>query len=479
MYFDLSYDTATNALWVASSNGLLNIDLDNLHARLFTDEDGLPTTKIDLLLADKNQHLWIGTEHGLSLYNRAKNSFRNFYVNNGLSTEQIDHTLFIGNDGKLYMGADNSIMVMDIQKLDEESEMSPVYVTDININGAPLAAKLKEGVKTIDLPSNQNTIRFHFAIADFINPTDNQLFYKLSGWDNDFTETKTGSVTYNKLPPGKYIFKVQGVNHNGVRNDKGDSVLVVIHPPFWATWWFITIVSVVSLVAFILMIRYISQRNLKEKLLRLEKEQAVEKERNRISRDMHDDLGSGLTKIAIMSEVAKKQISEQEKAREQLENISQSSRELIDSLQDIIWILNPRNDTLESLAAYIREYALKFFEPFSVEVQFSYPETFGDIKLSEETRRNIFLVVKESFNNIAKHAWCNMVIVLLKTSHNGVYLKIRDDGKGFNTAAARQFGNGLQNMRNRLEQVGGRYRITSSMGKGTCTEVFIPSNTFL
>src|SRR5438477_8110295 len=150
---------------------------------------------------------------------------------------------------------------------------------------------------------------------------------------------------------------------------------------------------------FALVVRYISQRNLKDRLLRLEKEQAVEKERNRISRDIHDDLGSGLTKIAIMSEVVKKQIHEPEKARQQLENISQSSRELVDNLQDIIWVLNPKNDTLESLASYIREYSLKFFEPFGIEVQFNYPEKFPEVKLSEETRRNIFLVVKESFNN--------------------------------------------------------------------------------
>src|ERR1041384_5262512 len=124
--------------------------------------------------------------------------------------------------------------------------------------------------------------------------------------------------------------------------------------------------SLVLLTLFVLIVRYVSQRNLKEKLLRLEKEQAIEKERNRISRDMHDDLGSGLTKIAIMSEVVKKQIHEPEKAKQQLENISESSRELVDNLQDIIWVLNPKNDTLENLASYIREYALKYFEAFSI-----------------------------------------------------------------------------------------------------------------
>jgi len=208
--------------------------------------------------------------------------------------------------------------------------------------------------------------------------------------------------------------------------------------------------------------------------LKLEKEQAVEKERNRISQDMHDDLGSGLTKIAILSEVVKKQISDPERAIQQLENISESSRELVDNLQDIIWVLNPKNDTLESLAAYIREYALKFFEPFGIDVQFIYPEKFGDIKLSEETRRNIFLALKESFNNIGKHAWCNKVKVCIKETNQAVGITIQDDGRGFDAARVRQFGIGLINMQHRIEQIGGQYQITSETGVGTKTKIEIP-----
>ncbi|MFI5185565.1 MAG: two-component regulator propeller domain-containing protein [Chitinophagales bacterium] len=473
IYFDIAYDSSSNILWAASSSGLLKIDLSHLHARLFTEKDGLPTSKTNLLTWDAQHRLWIGTDHGLSLYDPQKNSFRNFYINNGLSTEKLDHTLSIGSNGKLYIGSDNSFMTMDILALNEKNEISPVFITHISENGALLQPKLKNDLRVIDLPYYKNNLSFEFAITDFINPEDNQLFYQLEGWDQDFIQTKKGGVNYNKLPVGKYIFRVKGINHNGIKNDTGDAVVIIIHPPFWDTWWFIILVSVILLFAFIMAIRYIFQRNLKEKLLRLEKEQAVEKERNRISRDMHDDLGSGLTKIAIMSEVVKKQIHEPEKAKQQLENISQSSRELVDNLQDIIWILNPRNDTLESLAAYIREYALKFFEPFSVEVQFDYPEKFYDIKLSEETRRNIFLAIKESLNNIGKHAWCNKVKISIDLIPGKITITLQDDGKGFDTTQTRQFSNGLINMRNRIEQVGGKYRISSEPGKGTETKIMI------
>jgi signal transduction histidine kinase len=207
----------------------------------------------------------------------------------------------------------------------------------------------------------------------------------------------------------------------------------------------------------------------------LEKEQAVEKERSRISRDMHDDLGSGLTKIAILSEVVKKQLHEPEKAKQQLESIAESSRELVDSLQDIIWVLNTKNDTLERLAAYIREYALKFFESFDINIQFHYPSSFNEVRLSEETRRNIFLTVKEIFTNITKHASCRQVIVTVNENHDHLFIEIADDGKGFTPGNTRLFGNGLNNMKNRMKQAGGDCKVYSVPGKGTKTILSIPS----
>lgn len=224
-------------------------------------------------------------------------------------------------------------------------------------------------------------------------------------------------------------------------------------------------------------INLVSEEKAIAQQLRFEKSKDIIKtrleERNRIARDMHDDLGSGLTKIAILSEVAKKQLLQPEKAKIHLENIAISSRELVDNLQDIIWVLNPVNDTLESLAAYLREYALKFFEPFETAVYFHYPDEIPDVKLTEEQRRNLFMVAKESFNNIAKHAWCNRVNIHLTKKENSICFIIEDDGKGFDVSNTRQFGNGLQNTRNRMLQIGGNYEILSQAGKGTTTKLTI------
>lgn len=207
---------------------------------------------------------------------------------------------------------------------------------------------------------------------------------------------------------------------------------------------------------------------------REKRKEAVGEERNRIARDMHDDLGSGLTKISILSEVAKTQLLEPDKARIPLEHISTSSRELVDNLQDIIWVLNPRDDSLESLSAYIREYALRFFEPLENDVAFDYPAEIGEVGLTEVQRRNVFLIVKETLNNIAKHARCRNVQISIGQDPGEIVISLRDDGIGFDPGQVRRFGNGLQNMKNRMQQIGGTYLLESAPGKGTLVRLTIP-----
>ncbi|HWJ28464.1 MAG TPA: ATP-binding protein, partial [Flavisolibacter sp.] len=165
------------------------------------------------------------------------------------------------------------------------------------------------------------------------------------------------------------------------------------------------------------------------------------------------------------------QLKEKETAKVQLENISCSSRELVDNLQNIIWVLNPKNDSLENLSAYIREYALKFFDSTTALVHFHYPQQNPPIRLSEEQRRNIFMVIKETLNNTAKHSDCTNVAISLSVRKTQLLIEIRDDGKGFEACSVRPFANGLINMRQRMEQINGSYEIQSAKACGTVTRL--------
>jgi signal transduction histidine kinase len=416
---------------------------------------------------------WLTSRNGLIAYNEKDNRFNRFTTADGLSQNDINGSLYCSADSTMWIGTPSYFLSFNpSQLMNGSSDSKEILITGILAGNQEIDKPVK-GPVTLGYRENNLVIRW--ALPDYGNPLRNEYYVKLDGIDPAWRYVgNKGEVQYANLSPGNYSIRLRAATANGVDARKNIILDFVIQPPFWKTTWFILVTSFFLITVFILVVRYVSQRNLKEKLLRLEKEQAVEKERNRISRDMHDDLGSGLTKIAILSEVVKKQIHEPEKAREQLENISHSSRELVDNLQDIIWVLNPKNDTLESLAAYIREYGLKFYEPFGTELQFDYPEKFTGVKLSEETRRNIFLVIKETFNNIARHAWCNRVMVSIHQKARGVEISITDDGKGFDIGQVRAFGNGLTNMKNRIEQVGGTFCIESQIGQGTRTILVIP-----
>lgn len=477
IFYDVKYQSSANRLYAATGNGLLRVEAASMKAVLFTEKDGLPASNVNSLEWQDGQRLWIGTSEGLSLFDTKKEVFQNFGTAAGLFTERIEHGLQKTGDGRLLIGMDGGYMELNTAALPPAAKALPVVITSVSEGDSLLQPQPATGAKVITLPYNRNNLRFEIAMPDYVSVQDNHLSYQLQGWDKTFLPTKTGVVVYQKLLPGRYVFNVKGLNHSGVESTENDSVVVVIEPPFWKRSPFIGSLTGAFLFLFFIVVRYVSQRNLKERLLRLEKEQAIEKERNRISRDMHDDLGSGLTKIAIMSEVVKKQLSEPGKAVQQLENISATSRELVDSLQDIIWTLNPQHDTAQSLSEYLKEYAAKFFESLGIDVNFTVSVTAGPVKLSEECRRAAFLTAKESFNNAAKHARCKTVAVTFAQAAAAVSITIADDGFGFSPGRQKPFRNGLHNAALRMKAVNGTYTIRSQHGSGTTVIITCPCTT--
>jgi signal transduction histidine kinase/ligand-binding sensor domain-containing protein len=460
-------------LYSATGSSLLKWNEDSMHLQ-FIDLPPEMSKAIYDICPDLEGNWWIATKNGLVVFNETKKTFNRFTSADGLLNNDMNGTLFCRKDGTMLFGQANYITSFSPDEiLSVISTVPDVRLQELLVNNNSVKWNDPEA---LHLNYHSKNILFKWALPDFSNPFHNQYYCMLQGIDSDWRYIgNKGEVQYANLSPGKYTVQLKAASANGVVSPNIIMLSFIIKPPFWKTTWFIFLLSIATITIFGLTVRYISQRNLKEKLLKLEKEQAIEKERNRISRDMHDDLGSGLTKIAILSEVVKKQLNEPEKAKQQLENISESSRELVDNLQNIIWVLNPKNDTLESLAAYIREHTLKFFEPLGVETIFNYPEKFTLIKLSEEARRNIFLTIKETLNNIGKHAWCNTVELSIKKIEQGIQLTIKDDGRGFDANNIRPFANGLINMKNRIEQIGGKYEILSEPGKGTTTVITVAS----
>ena len=471
IYSYILYDQVSDVLWIASSNGLLKVDRKTFEGRLFTEKDNLPTSQINALQFDSQHRLWMATNKGLCFYDPKQNTFKSFFSNNGLPGNVLNQLFQMQSDGKLLIGCKGGISVLQTNAIHTESFIPSILIDNIYEAGTILPIQIKNKRKTIELAYDQDNIQIEFSSNDLINSEDNQLLFRLEGFDNKWHTAQNGIVNYSNLAPGKYLFHVSGIHHGGIRSKQDDYLAILIHPPVWKTTWFILIVILLLFSITLLAARYVFTRNFREKILILEKEQAIEKERSRISQDMHDELGSGLTKISIMSEVAMKQLENPDKAKNQLETISSSSRELVDNLQDIIWILNSRNDSLENLCAYLQEYVLKYFEAFDIHVRVDFPEAIVPMKLSEDQRRNVLLVFKESFNNISKHSGCTQVNLSMRTKGRKVMFLLTDNGKGFDKKNVRHFANGLLNMKKRMLSINGSFEITSSPNQGTRSDL--------
>jgi signal transduction histidine kinase len=244
-----------------------------------------------------------------------------------------------------------------------------------------------------------------------------------------------------------------------------EKITIIVNAPFWQKTWFY-IWSGISFLAFIIYITYfVSQQKIKKRLRQLEKQAAIDGERNRISRDMHDEIGSGLTHIALLSELIQTQQKTERAIKMDLSNISAAARKLVESMSEIIWALNPQNDSLENLLSYIREQMQQLFEPFQLKLRIDFPDEVPDIKLSNEQRRNLYLVTKEALNNVMKHAQAKNVTLSLDFEMNRLNFEVCDDGLGLAHKTGRQSGNGLKNMRKRMEDIGGTINWISP-GKG-------------
>jgi signal transduction histidine kinase len=317
----------------------------------------------------------------------------------------------------------------------------------------------------------------HFASLEFTNSSANVYAYMLQGIDKNWIYSgQNNEARYANLPPGSYLFKVKGANSDGVWNNNPQEIQITIIPPWWQTTWFriVAVLLMLSLLVFIIH-SYITAR-IRGKLQELEKQKAVNEERLRISRDMHDELGTGLTKIALLSEVTTRSLKQKD-GQNSLQEITATSRQLTQKMGEIIWTLNPVNDTLDNLAAYIKEQLYDLSEAAELEFKSSFPENIPPIKISNRQRQQILLVTKEGFNNILKHARATKVVfgLVIKDS---ITFTLEDNGRGIEKApiidSSNGKRNGLSNMAWRMNQVNGTFSITRTDRAGTTLRYSIP-----
>jgi len=288
---------------------------------------------------------------------------------------------------------------------------------------------------------------------------------------------RAGEVSYPDLPSGHYQFRVQEVTAMGIPTGQEAVLPLIIAPPFYTNIWF-RAAAVVSLLALALGLERMRARNrMRRKLEAMERKQAVQQERARIARDIHDDLGTVLSRISMVSESAALETQPGSRQQERLNEICDASRQLTRTMEEIVWAQDPKHDSLENTVSYICSFASDLLAVARITCRLDISMDLPGITLEAEKRHELFLVFKEVLNNIIKHAGASEVRISLEWQEQAILLTIEDNGRGFSPADSPQAkGNGLSNMQNRLQRVNGRVEVHTEPGKGTRVEILLPLN---
>jgi ligand-binding sensor domain-containing protein/two-component sensor histidine kinase len=468
------YEDKDGTLWFGTYGGGLNklpvnqqyLDSKTAHFTNYSIKDGLTSNIIYCIVGDDEGNLWLSTDNGLSKFNPKTKIFRNYFESDGLQGNQFYWgASYKGNNGELFFGGTNGVTAFNPSSLKDNLYVPPIVLTQFQIfnkpvsiysGGSPLTKSITE-TKEIKLSYSQNVFSFEFAALDFTAPGKNQYVYMMEGFDKYWIQSGSRRfVTYTNLDPGEYLFKVNGSNNDGIWNHNGASIKIIILPPFWRTWWFIiiTVITLVSLIAFIIIYRV---RHLLD----------IERFRIKLAADLHDNIGSSLTEISILSEVISKKLdSVSEDITKSLRMISDSSRNLIDNMSDIVWLVNPKRDSLYDLILRLRDTYTELSSYASISFRSENLKTLEKVSLSMEHRQHLYLIFKEGINNCITHSGCTEISLdaFVKGKHLEMILK--DNGKGFN-ANCEYDGNGLSNIQRRAKAIGGIMNIYSKEGEGT------------
>jgi signal transduction histidine kinase len=307
------------------------------------------------------------------------------------------------------------------------------------------------------VPPGRGGIDIHYTALSFQAPRKNRFKYLLEGVDPEWVDAGARrSVSYSGVTPGKHLFRVIACNNDGVWNDTGATLSLLFVPHYWQTWWFKPLLGVAA--ALVLTLLYRS---------RVTRLRGIERLRIQIAANLHDDVGARLTKVAMVTEVVDRETQEGHPTKPHIRNIFSTIREITQAMDEIVWTINPKNDTLDNLANYIFQYAQDYFQDTGVSCRLDVPAQLPDRPLSTEVRHNLFMAVKEALNNALKHAEASEVRIGLSVTDGQMAITITDNGRGFRIDQATSKGNGLENMKQRLAQIGGRLVLETTPGSGT------------
>jgi ligand-binding sensor domain-containing protein/signal transduction histidine kinase len=481
-------------LWIGTFGGGL-CRLKDGKFSVIDRQQGLPNSVIGDIEDDGNGFFWMSSHGGIIRVSKAElNDCADgkikevhcliYGVNDGLPTIECSEGLQPAggktSDGRLWFPTSKGLVVVNPNEVRINHLPPPMALEELFVDGEPVT----NTASPLRIPPGRSRFEFHYTGLSFVAPEKVSFKYRIKGLETDWVDAGTKRVAnYSFVPPGDYTFQVKACNNDGLWNDAGVSLPFTLLPHFWQTLWFRVLAGLLVISAASGTVWFDTRRHLHRRLEKLERQQAVERERARIAKDLHDDLGASLTRITMLSQPARDEAQLPGHFSANLERIHATARELTRSMDEIVWAVNPRHDTLDSLASYLTRFAHEYLSGANIRCRLDVPLQMPAWPLTAEVRHNLFLAFKETLHNVIRHAAAAEVHVALKLQAKKMILTVTDDGCGFDPGQPdliapkpdRIFqGNGLANIKRRLAEIHGVCEVQSKPGQGTMLKFTVP-----
>jgi ligand-binding sensor domain-containing protein/signal transduction histidine kinase len=445
-------------LWVAThGQGLLRFDDPTSESPQFKKygyTEGISSLDVHSLVADRGGSIYVGTSRGIDRLNSDLTHIRRYSSADGIFSGQVI-AAYCDRDGALWFGTFHGLTRMTPQT-DASTDSAPVWITGVSIAGrpAPVSEIGESQVHGIEVLPGQEDIQFDFVGLSYAPGNVIRYQYRL-GSDAWSAPIDSRSVHYGAIAPGSYRFMVRAITSDGQASEPPATVEFRVIPALWRRTWFQGLLVTVAVASAMWVQRVRAARLL-----------AVERVRMRIATDLHDDIGTSLSQIAILSDVAHQRAHESNSA-EPIERIGNLSRELLDSIGDIVWAIQPHRDHLSDLKQRMRRFAADMLSARNIEMHWPFSAFGQDLELNAEIRQQVYLIFKESIKNIAQHSRATEARVDLRIEDEQLILEVSDNGRGVEQGDHPN-GNGLKSMRLRATRLGGELEVRTAPNKGTC-----------
>jgi signal transduction histidine kinase/ligand-binding sensor domain-containing protein len=480
-YVNALYEDTNHTLWIGTRGGGLNrYEAGKLIA--YTTKEGMFSDEVYEIIEDDFAYFWMSCRKGIfrvakkELEAVARGEAKGvtstaFGKSDGLGSVQCNGVSkpagWKGRDGRLWFPTIHGVVAVD-SKIKTNERPPPVLIEEIiadretvpspesKVQSHDASAGTGE-LETIRIPPGHGELEIVYTALSFQAPEKNRFKYMLEKVDLGWVDAGSQrAARYNNIGPGTYHFHVMACNNDGVWNEAGARLALVFQPHYWQSWWFRP--AIVAALGLLLAMFY------RTRVARL---RALERLRIQIAANLHDDVGSRLTKVAMVTEQVEREFPAADTRKPLIQSISRTTREVIQAMDEIVWTINPKNDTLDNLANYIFQYAQEYFQNTGVRCRLDFPPRLPDQPVSTEERHNLFMAVKEALNNILKHAGATEVRIGLSVIGSRLSMTIVDNGRGFVPERPPHTGNGLQTMKERLDRIGGQLVLESKPGEGT------------